>query len=129
MGPQVKVFLHQKGVNDSKSFDWDGLFHVWQILERRGESAGWAWDTRHGGPKAVHDRTNFEALLAARGMPRTVGFGYGEAQSKISKSVLFGARMSLPPDVTLRVVADTLGQLSDCLPELAAVPLGAAAGS
>ena len=43
--------------------------------------------------------------------------------------VVANAFMRVPPDVTLRVVADTLGQLSDCLPELAAVPLGAAAGS
>jgi hypothetical protein len=116
-GPVAKVFALQRDVSDSRSYNWDLLHSMWKLIEPSSAALGRPWVTRRATPKAAHDRENQRRLIA-KGMPAYVGFGYGDAQARITRDVIFGARMALPADVSLGDLVATLDELGKVLPAL-----------
>lgn len=116
-GPSVKVCLRQDDVSTSAGFDWTYLLSLWPTMA----AARNDWVTNTARPKAPHDRAGWETLVQAGG-PRFLGVGYGEAQAKISRECMFGARFQLPPDVTLDEVVQALDETAGLVLALAAVP-------
>lgn len=116
LGPSIRVALLQEGVTTSKNFDWDYLLAMWPLMRADRED----WVTRSASPRADHDRTNHKAMIA-KGGPKYLGIGFGEAQVRITGQCLFGLRLQLQPDVTLAHVVATLEGLSDLLVRMALV--------
>jgi hypothetical protein len=71
-------------------------------------------------PKAPHDRAGHQRIIAA-GAPPHLGSGFGEAQTKISDSCMFGARAQLPATITLGDLATKMQALSQLILQMAAV--------
>ncbi|GAA1089877.1 hypothetical protein HDA37_001256 [Pseudonocardia antarctica] len=116
-GPSVLVTLLQSGVSDSRSFNWEHLYRLWQLMsERRGD-----WASTAARPRADHDREAIDQLRAA-GAPALLGAGYGDAQARISGTCMFGARYRIAADASLREIAAELGKAASLVHELAAVP-------
>jgi hypothetical protein len=113
-GPSVKVCLMQKNVYTSAWFDWDYLLQLWRMME----PARHDWVTTPAQPKAPHDRANWEAMIA-KGGPRHLGIGFGEAQAKRRGECMFGARFQLPADVDLNTVVETMHQAAQLVHQLA----------
>lgn len=59
--------------------------------------------------------------MVAKGGPRYLGIGFGDAQAKAPGSCMFGARFQLPPDVT---VAEALLATTDVMLAMATIPHG-----
>lgn len=116
-GVGVKVTLLQDDVETSAGFDWDYLLSMWPLME----AARSDWVTNTARPKAEHDRNSWLAMVA-KGGPRYLGIGFGEAQTRIMKQCMFGARFQLPPDATLQQVVDTLSGLESLALRMAEQP-------
>lgn len=95
IGPSAMVVLSQTGVTTSAGFDWDRLLSMWPAME----SARTDWVRSSPRPKN-HDRDNYLATVA-KGGPKWLGVGFGEAQTKLTKACMFGARVQFAPDITL----------------------------
>lgn len=115
-GPSIRVGLLLEGISSSAEFDWDYLLSLWPLM--RAERHDWV--TRSAVPRAPHDRANHEAMVA-KGGPKYLGVGFGEAQARITGQCLFGARIQLPPDIALSQVASTMDEVGELLVKLAAV--------
>ena len=115
-GPSIKVALVQHGVETSSGFDWDYLHAMWPLMK----SAGVEWVTSPARPKG-HDRDGQRRIVAS-GSPRYLGIGFGEAQTKINRSCLFGIRLQLDRDVTLSTVVAAMLNMGELIREMATVP-------
>lgn len=116
LGPSVKVVLLQENVTTSAGFDWDYLLAMWPLME----AAPYDWITRNATPKHPHDRAAHQAMVA-KGGPKHLGIGFGEAQTKINGQCMFGARFQLPPDITLGELVTALNGTGDLLVRMAEV--------
>jgi hypothetical protein len=116
-GPSVKVCLMQENVDTSAGFDWDYLLQLWRLME----PARHDWVTTPAQPKAPHDRAAWEAMIA-KGGPRHLGIGFGEAQARRRGECMFGARFQLPADVDLNTVVETMHQAAQLVHRLATTP-------
>jgi len=115
-GPSIRLALLQEGVTSSKEFDWDYLLALWPLMRADRDD----WVTRSASPRSDHDRANHQAMVA-KGGPKYLGVGFGEAQARITGQCLFGLRLQLPPDITLAEAVATLTELSDLLLRMAAL--------
>ena len=113
-GPSVKVCLLQKGVRTSADFDWDYLLSLWPTMA----DSGIEWVTSTARPKAPHDRAAWQRMVA-RGGPRYLGIGFGDAQARTHDECMFGARFQLPATVALAEVTEALQQTTDLMLALA----------
>lgn len=116
LGPSVKVVLLQENVTTSAGFDWDYLLAMWQLMAAARDD----WVQRSATPKHPHDRAAHQAMVA-KGGPKYLGIGFGEAQTKINGQCMFGARFQLAPDITLGELVSTLEGTADLLLRLAQV--------
>jgi hypothetical protein len=114
-GPSVKVCLVQRNVATSAGFDWTYLAGLWPLMA----AARRDWATQPARPKAKHDRDGWQAMIA-RGGPRHLGIGFGDAQARRSHECMFGARFQLPPNVRLRTVVDALHDTANLMITMAA---------
>jgi hypothetical protein len=115
-GPSAKVCLYQYGVRTSTGFDWEYLLRLWPFMEE----ARTDWVRRAARPRAGHDREGHARIVAA-GAPRFLGIGFGDAQTRINKACMFGARIQFPADITLAQLADEFTALGDLTFQLAQV--------
>jgi hypothetical protein len=115
-GPSIKVCLRQHGVETSAGFDWNYLHAMWPSMA----AARTNWVTNPARPRAAHDRVGHQAMVA-KGAPAYLGIGFGEAQTKISKACMFGARIQLPANVRLGAVAEELEGLYELVAEMASI--------
>lgn len=116
LGPSVRVGLRQDGVTSSAEFDWDYLLSVWAPHARRRADD---WVPASPRPKG-HDKANWQAMLA-KGGPKYLGIGFGEAQTRISRSCMFGARFQLAPSITLGELVTTWRRPAELLLQMALV--------
>lgn len=116
LGPMVRVYLLQNGVDTSRNFDWEYLYAMWPAMQAARDD----WDTARPRPKAEHDRAGHRRIIDLGG-PKHLGFGYGERQTRLSNQCMFGARFHLPPTVTLQGMVDVMDGMGDLMLELAAV--------
>ncbi|MGZ4524679.1 MAG: hypothetical protein ACXVXO_14895 [Mycobacteriaceae bacterium] len=114
-GPSVKVCLVQTGVDTSRDFDWEYLLSLWQLMS----AARSDWVTAPARPKAPHDRDRWQQMVA-RGGPRHLGIGFGDAQARRAHECMFGARFQLPPNVRLEQVVQALRGTADLMIDMAA---------
>ncbi|HVT64345.1 MAG TPA: hypothetical protein VHD81_04265 [Mycobacteriales bacterium] len=118
-GPEFRVFLEQLGVDTSAGYSWQYLHAMWPLMaEARGD---W-WRKSVPNPPEAHDRAGRAAILAA-GAPPYLGFGFGEKQTRSSRSCMFGAKLRLSASSTLEQVVDTLNGLGNLVLAMAATPL------
>ncbi|WP_432487037.1 PDDEXK-like family protein [Kineococcus sp. SYSU DK018] len=115
-GPSVKVLLQQTGVTTSAGFDWHYLADMWPAMA----AARSAWVQRRPQMKAEHDRAGWQSI-AERGVPPFLGIGFGEGQTKHTRTCMFGARFQLPADVPLRQVVQTLEEVADLVLRMGAI--------
>jgi hypothetical protein len=115
IGPSLKVVLVQHGVTTSAGFDWDYLLAMWPLMAK----ARTDWVQRAPRPKK-HDRDNYRAMVA-KGGPKYLGIGFGEAEARRSGSCMFGARIQLQADLTLAETKAEFENLSDLIIEMAKV--------
>jgi hypothetical protein len=118
-GPEFRVFLEQVGVNTSAGFSWAYLHAMWPLMEDA--RSDW-WTASGPKPPEPHDRAGRAAIVAA-GAPRHLGFGFGEKQTRSSRSCMFGAKLRLPASSTLQQVAETLDGLGALVLAMAATPM------
>lgn len=114
-GPSIKVCLLQTAVHTSEGFDWDYLLALWPLMAAARDD----WVTTSARPRAPHDRARWEAMVA-RGGPRHLGIGFGDAEAKRAGQCMFGARFQLPPDIQLGGVVDELHHTAALMLEMAA---------
>ncbi len=117
IGPSVKVTLQQAGVRTSAGFDWDYLLSMWPAMA----AARSDWVQNAAKAPAAHDREAWKAMVA-KGGPRYLGIGFGEAQAKRHGSCMFGARFQLPRGVTLGEVTQALLETTGLMLKMAAIP-------
>lgn len=118
-GPGFRVFLEQTDVDTSAGFSWQYLHAMWPRMA----AAPVDWWIKSGpNPPTPHDRAGLAAIRAA-GAPRHLGFGFGEKQTKSSRSCMFGAKLRLPATSTLQEVVDTLDALGALVADMAATPM------
>lgn len=115
-GPSIKVCLVQTGVSTSAGFDWNYLLEVWQVMAVARND----WVTVPARPRAPHDREGWQGIVN-RGAPKFLGVGFGEAQARHAHECMFGARIQLAPDITLRGVVNELVRLLQLMLDLALV--------
>jgi hypothetical protein len=115
-GPSAKVCLCQEGVATSADFDWDYLLRLWPVMERARSD----WVRNAARPKAAHDREGHARIVAA-GAPAFLGIGFGEAQAKMGRFCMFGARIQFPADITLADLSAEVTKLSNLTLELAQI--------
>ena len=113
-GPLVKVCLVQSNVDTSAGFDWDYLLKLWKIME----PARSDWSKRSASLHSDHDRKAWERMVS-KGGPRSLGIGFGDRQTKISRQCMFGAKFQLPATSTLGDVVSTLESMYPLLQRLA----------
>ena len=117
-GPSIKVCLRQDDVTTSAGFDWNHLHHLWTTVM---EPARSDWVTNSASPRAPHDRAAWQAMVA-RGAPKHLGIGFGDAQARLHGACMFGARRQLSADITLEEVAREMDEMSELVVELASTP-------
>ncbi|MFD6730239.1 hypothetical protein [Micromonospora aurantiaca (nom. illeg.)] len=115
-GPSIKVCLQQRNITTSACYNWRYLAAMWPLMD----TARSDWVTNPARPRAAHDRAGHQQIVAA-GMPRYVGIGFGEAQAKIDGACMFGARVQLPPTITLGDLAQEVSSLYGLVSDLAKV--------
>lgn len=115
-GPSAKVCLYQEGVETSAGFDWGHLHRLWPVMEQ----ARTDWVRRTARPRAAHDRAGYERIVAA-GAPPFLGIGFGDAQTKINRACMFGARIQFPADITLAEINGEVAALAELTFELARI--------
>jgi hypothetical protein len=115
-GPSIKVVLLQSGVTTSANFNWDYLHAMWPAMR----TARTDWVTNTARPKAAHDRAGQQSIVA-KGAPGYLGVGFGEAQTKINGTCMFGARLQLRPDIKLSEILDELRILENLIVTMANV--------
>lgn len=116
LGPTLRIFLEQTGVDTSRGFDWDYLHSLWPLMNaERGN-----WVRNPPAFKSQHDRAGWQGIVA-KGAPAYLGIGYGEGQTRRSRSCMFGARFQLDADVTLGEVAAALNGTADLLKRMSVV--------
>jgi hypothetical protein len=118
-GPSAKVCLYQYGVTTSAGFDWEYLLRLWPFMEQARSD----WVRHAARPKAAHDREGHERIVAA-GAPRFLGIGFGDAQTRINKACMFGARIQFPPGITLTQLSSEFAKLGELTFQLSQVPAG-----
>jgi hypothetical protein len=116
LGPSAKVMLWQGGVTSSAGFDWNHLEALWPSMAAARDD----WVRNSPNPKAGHEKAGI-ARIRASGVPKWVGIGFGEAQTRISGSCMFGARIQFPSDITLGQMSKEITRLSDLTKQLAEV--------
>ncbi|SDZ43591.1 hypothetical protein SAMN05444365_11627 [Micromonospora pattaloongensis] len=120
-GPSIKVCLQQRNVATSAGYNWHYLAAMWPLMH----AARTDWVTNRAHPKAAHDRAGHDRAghqqIVAAGVPPYVGIGFGEAQAKIDGACMFGARVQLPPTITLGDLAQELSTLSGLINDMANV--------
>jgi hypothetical protein len=116
-GPSAKVCLYQYNVRTSVGFDWEYLLRLWSSMEQARSD----WVRHAARPKARHDREGYERIVAA-GAPRFLGIGFGDAQTKINKACMFGARIQFSVDIALSQLAEEFTALGELTLQLAQVP-------
>ena len=117
LGPSARVALMQEEVTTSAGFDWDYLLAVWPVMA----TARTDWVTYPARPRAAHDKAGHAAMVAKGGPPH-LGSGFGEAQTRITKACVFGARVQFPPDITLGELAAAVHGLADLVLAMSKVP-------
>lgn len=115
-GPSVKVVLLQTGVATSAGFDWDYLAAMWPLMAAARDD----WVPNVPKHRAVHDRDNWKAMVA-KGGPRHLGIGFGDAQARRSGACMFGARYQLSDQVRLQEVVDALHDTAQLLVDMSRV--------
>ncbi len=115
-GPSIKVCLLQHGVSTSAGFDWSYLLGMWPLMN----AARRDWVTNPAKPRAKHDQAGHQGMVA-NGGPPYLGIGFGEAQTKISRACMFGARVQLPPNVRLGDLTTSLRDLEQLILDMAKV--------
>lgn len=115
-GPSAKVCLYRHGVRTSAGFKWEHLLRLWPLMDQ----ARTDWVRHPARPKARHDRDGHERIVAA-GAPRFLGIGFGDAQARINKTCMFGARIQFPGDITLAQMSEELAALGALTLQLAQV--------
>jgi hypothetical protein len=115
LGPSAKVVLLQHGITTSAGFDWNYLYAMWPVMELARSD----WVTAAAKPKK-HDRVNHLAIVA-KGAPKYLGIGFGEAQARINGTCMFGARIQLPADISLAGAKAAFEDLSGLVLDMAAV--------
>lgn len=116
-GPSAKVMLWQGNVCTSANFDWDYLRTLWPTMDEFRQD----WVRNSPNRKAEHEKAGLARIRAA-GVPRWVGVGFGEAQARIKRSCMFGARIQFPRDVTLAQMSTEITHLGQLAKTLADVP-------
>jgi hypothetical protein len=119
VGPEFRVFLEQVDVDTSAGFSWRYLHSMWPRMAAAPVS--W-WTKSTPNPPTAHDRAGLDAIRAA-GAPRHLGFGFGEKQTKSSRSCMFGAKLRLPADSTLQRVVEVLDGLGALVQDMAATTM------
>ena len=117
LGPLVKVCLVPTDVGTSANFNWNYLNAMWPAVA--GGRANWL-RTRPARPRAKHDREGWQRMVAADA-PSFLGFGCGDAQTRLTGEYMFGARFQLPADVTLGEVVVELDSSGGMLRTMGAV--------
>ena len=79
---------------------WDYLLALWPLMQAARSDGV----TRTARPKGPRDRAGHNAVIAKAGPPFS-GVGLGEGQTKFLRACLFGARLQLPADITLKEAA------------------------
>ncbi|MGI5214940.1 hypothetical protein [Plantactinospora sp. CA-290183] len=115
-GPSIKVCLAQRNVKTSAGFDWDYLLRMWQVMQEARQD----WVTNPARPKAPHDVAGYRRMVA-NGGPPYLGIGFGERQTKYTRTCMFGARIQLPPDTTLGHLAAFVDDLYPLIADMARV--------
>jgi hypothetical protein len=118
-GPEFRVFLEQLGVDTSAGFSWAYLHSMWPLMDKA--RSDW-WTASVPNPPEPHDRAGRADIVAA-GAPRHLGFGFGEKQTRSSRSCMFGAKLRLPASSTLQQVVETLDGLGALVLAMAATPM------
>jgi len=115
-GPSAKVCLYRHGVRTSAGFNWEHLLRLWPVMDQ----ARADWVQHAARPKARHDRDGHERIVAA-GAPSFLGIGFGDAQARINKTCMFGARVQFPGDITLAQMSKEFAALGELTLQLAQV--------
>lgn len=116
-GPVAKVVLLQHGVETSAEFDWDYLHSMWPLMA----AARTDWSTRSSNPKAQADRDGL-ARIVAKGAPRYIAFGFGDAQTRLNGECMFGPKVQIPPTITMAELRSELVGLSELVAQMAELP-------
>jgi hypothetical protein len=109
IGPSAWVGLLQSGVTTSAGFNWDYLAKLWREAMQPHRSD---WVRNPARPRGI-DKDLHAAMVAAGG-PRHLGVGFGDAQTRITRECMFGARIQFPGDISVGAVTgelESLGQL------------------
>jgi hypothetical protein len=114
LGPSARVCLYQWDVDTSAGFDWDYLHRLWPLMER----ARTDWVRHAARPRAAHDRDGCRRIVAA-GAPAFLRIGFGDAQAKINKSCMFGARTQFPAASKLAKISSEVAALAELTLQLA----------
>ncbi len=114
-GPSIKVCLLQSNVKTSAGFDWEYLLQMWPKMKAVRSD----WVRNPPRPRSAHDRSGYQAMVA-KGGPPYLGIGFGDAQAKISRTCMFGARIQLPPHTTLSDLEKVTRGLYSLILEMAA---------
>jgi hypothetical protein len=113
-GPAPVVALRLSDVDTSEVFDWDLLRRVFSehVLDASGDPLpDWPWQLTPANPRHPVDRAAWSSMVEAGG-PKWLGKGFGMAvATKAYRECLFGARMQLPPTLTLGEIRDELLRL------------------
>lgn len=117
LGPLVKICLVQTNVDTSANFNWNYLHAIPPAIA--GGRADWM-STRPARQRAKHDREGWQRMVTA-GAPSFLGFGFGDAQTRLTGECMFGARFHLPADVTLGEVVVELDSSGGMLRTMGAV--------
>jgi hypothetical protein len=123
-GPAVLLGLAQIGPATSESFDWAFLHQLFKgrVYADNGTALGGRpWSATTARLRDPGDRANWRALVSA-GAPSWLGKGYGMATAKTHGVCAFGARLQLPPTLTLGEVETELQELHELVMEMAGSP-------
>lgn len=120
-GPTVLVGLAQVGPDTSDDFDWPLLHRLFlgRVYDQEGVPLdGRAWQTTTSRLRDPVDRANWRAVVAS-GAPPWLGKGYGMATARTHRVCAFGARLQLPPTLTLNDIDTVVQDLEALVIEMA----------
>jgi hypothetical protein len=123
-GPVVLVGLAQVGPATSSSFDWSLLHRIFR--QHVYDDGGMPFDDRPWHTTAAsirdpEDRANWQEVVGA-GAPRWLGKGYGMATARTHHVCAFGARLGLPPTLTLDDIDAEVQKLQSLVTDMAGTP-------
>jgi len=117
VGPAIRIFLLQEDVSSSRDFEWDHLAELWPTLKAAGYS--WFGSPR---PRADHDKRGLDRIRHKYEIPKFVGVGYGNAQTRLTNSCMFGVKCALDPSLTLEEIAEEVNGMKKLMRKLSLVP-------